>query len=99
MKTVRIEMEDYVKLLSVKHELEIEKRDLVNMTDVLKIVMIRFEAMREGLDYEEAVERSKAIKLGTNDEPNVVDVDFDEDEDDEPVRVKPKRKAASRKKK
>lgn len=94
MKTVRIELDDYVKLLHTKHELEVEKRDLVNMTDALKIVLVRFDLMKEGLSYEEAVEKSKDIQLHGEDEPNVVDVDFDEDEE---VAPRPKRKKAARK--
>lgn len=96
MKTIRVDLDDYVKMMHVKHELEIEKRDIVNMSDVVKVIMIRFDAMKDGADYAEAVEISKEAKLtGGVDEPAVVDVDLDDDEDeDEPPR--PKRKNASR---
>lgn len=67
------------------------------MSDVVKVVMIRFNAMRDGATYEEAVEMSRNIQLtGSTDEPAVVDVDLDEDDEDEAPR--PKRKTASRKK-
>lgn len=100
MKTIRVEGIDYRELLYVKHELEIEKMDVVNMSEVVHEVMVRYTEMKNGKDYEDAVEAAKEQRLTPSTEGNVVDVDFDEDSEDESSSeedVKPKRKTASRK--
>lgn len=101
MKTIRVEGVDYRELLYVKHELEIEKMDVVNMSEVVHEVMVRYSAMKGGMDYEDAVEHAKTQRLTTDTSGSVVDVDFDDDDsddessDDDP---QPKRKAATRRK-
>jgi hypothetical protein len=100
MKTVRCNMETFVKMMKVKHGLELEKRDVVNMSDVLDVIMFRYEMLAEGQDPEEVM----AVKFAFTDVADEVArpvkagevIEEDEDEEETP---KPRKKPAPRRKK
>lgn len=94
-------MGSFVTLMQEKHKLELAKRDICNMSDVLDVVLLKLQAYQEGEDTEtvEAMQfrfTDKADEMATV----VVGADDEEDDDDEEA-PKPKRKkstAAAKKK-
>jgi hypothetical protein len=108
MKTLRCNTATYRELFKVKHEQELIKMDVVNMTDVLDVVVFRYNKMRELLEAEapEELQELIDIKFKFTDKAEVVAVpleDEDEDEEDEDEEEveeprKPRRQQARRKK-
>lgn len=101
MKTVRINLQTYRELLHVKHEQEIIKMDVVNMSDVLDVVMDRYRRLVNGEDLEEVLERkyvfsAEADVVAKPLDPGDDEEETDDEEEEEEETPKPRRKKASR---